>query len=274
MSQKCKELENKVKDVGENPILAKETYLELAQCYEKIHQTKNAFKAYEKVAKISVDIASKFDDPEEAQKFYDEAVEYYAKIKKTKDVLKIKTKAALHYVEAAKILYNTKVRIIYAIKYLKVANKIFEELKDSDSMTQNNQMIQSIQQSIGLPIEEIDSILEEHPKPPLIQEPPILEAREFEKTKQELEESRLESEKARQKERKLEEKKRKEEKLEKERLISEEQQKYKKGILSQLVKEGKTAEEIKEFKESLSDFEEEEKSKLSSIDELLKKKGS
>ncbi|MHA1301761.1 MAG: hypothetical protein ACTSO9_20265 [Candidatus Helarchaeota archaeon] len=274
MSQKCKELEEKAKNIGNNPVLAKEIYLELANCYEETHQTKKANKAYENVAKILFNTAAKFEDPEEARKLYEEAHDYYKKIKKSKECLKCKKLTAESYINAAKRLYNTKKRMIYAIKYLNTANNILEDLKEKDRITQNKQFINLIQEQIGLPIEEINSILEEYPKPVIIREPPILEAREFERRKKELEQKALEEAKRLEKQRKLEEKKLKEEQLAIEKKRIEEEQKYKKEVLSKLVQEGKTADEIKEYKESLEKFEKEEKSQLSTLDALLKKKES
>ena len=88
MSENCKELENKAKKISDNPVVAKETYLQVARCWEKKYQKKKAAKAYEKVAQIVCNTADQFEDPEEAQNFYEEAIEYYKKIDKEKEVSK------------------------------------------------------------------------------------------------------------------------------------------------------------------------------------------
>ena len=163
MSKNCKELENEAKNIGDNPVLAKETYLKLANCYEEIRDQKKAFKAYEKVAKIVFDLAVQFEDPEEAEKLYDEAIQIYKKIKRSKEVLKCQQKTAESYVNSAKRLHNNRVRLIYAIKYLKKATEIYKELKESDKLPQIKELITTIQKQIGLPIEELDQILEEYP---------------------------------------------------------------------------------------------------------------
>jgi len=272
MLKKCQELEKQVKNVGNNPVLAKEIHLKLAECYEKNHDSKKAGKTYEKVAKIIFDTAIQFEDPEEARKLFEEAISYYNKIKKSKESIKCKQKIGEAYVTAAKRLQKSRQRMIYAIKYLNSANEIYTELKEKDKIEQNKQFINLIQNQIGVPLEELNNMLKEYPKPVLIREPPILEKRDFERRKKEYEQKLVEEAKNKENELKLEKKKRRKEEIERERRRVEEEQKYKKEILTTLVKEGKTAEEIKEVKATLEKFEKEEKSQLSAIDQLLKKK--
>jgi hypothetical protein len=272
LSENCKELENKAKKISDNPVVAKETYLQVARCWEKKYQKKKAAKAYEKVAQIVCNTADQFEDPEEAQKFYEEAIEYYKKIDKEKEVSKCIVTMAEAYISTAKKLHNTRKRIIYAIKYLQNANKIYEQLQNKDKINQNQQLFEIIQKEIGLPKDEISSILEEFPVLPTIRKPDILETREFEELKKEREEKRKFDEKEREKARKMEEKEKEKEKMLKEKEFLEKKQEYEKAIMQKLVKEGKTAEEIRKYKEELAELEEEEKSQLAALDQLMKKK--
>ncbi|MFX0139714.1 MAG: hypothetical protein ACFFDN_39105 [Candidatus Hodarchaeota archaeon] len=272
MSENCKELENKAKKVSDNPVIAKETYLQVARCWEKKYQKKKAAKAYEKVAEIVCNTADQFEDPEEAQKFYEEAIEFYKKIDRSKEISKCTLRIAESYSSAAKQLHSTRKRIIYAIKYLQIANKVYEQLKIQDKINQNLQLIETIQKEIGLPTDEISSILEEFPQVPSIRKPDILETIEFEALKKEREEKRKLEDKELEKIKKLEEKeKEKEEELKKKEFL-EKKQEYEKVVLQKLVKEGKSAEEIKKYKEELAELEKEEKSQMEALDQLFKKK--
>ncbi|NVM03985.1 MAG: hypothetical protein HWN67_16760 [Candidatus Helarchaeota archaeon] len=272
MSENCKDLENKAKKITDNPVVAKETYLQVARCWEKKYQKKKAAKAYEKVAQIVCNTADQFEDPEEAQKFYEEAIEYYKKIDRQKEVSKCTVIMAESYITAAKKLHNTRQRIIYAIKYLQTANKIYEQLQNKDKINQNLQLIELIQKEIGLPKEEITSILEEFPELPLIRKPEILETREFEELKKQREEKGKLDDKEREKAKKLEEKEKVKEDMLKKKEYLEKKQEYEKAVVQKLVKEGKSAEEIKQFKKELAELEEEEKSQMAALDQLMKKK--
>ncbi|MFX1453226.1 MAG: hypothetical protein ACFFCM_20500 [Promethearchaeota archaeon] len=274
MSENCKELEDKAKKISDNPVVAKETYLQVARCYEKKYQKKKAAKAYEKVAQIICDTADQFEDPEEAQKFYEEAIEFYKKAEKSKEISKCTLKIAESYMSTAKQLHNSRKRIIYAIKYLKSANIFYKQLQQDDKITQNSQLVETIQKEIGLPTDEISSILEEFPQVPSIRKPDILETREFEALKKEREGRRKLDEKEREKEIKLKEKEKEKEEMLKQKEYLEKKQEYEKAVLQNLVKEGKTAEEIKKYKEELAELEEEEKSQMAALDQLLKKKES
>ncbi|NVM03984.1 MAG: hypothetical protein HWN67_16755 [Candidatus Helarchaeota archaeon] len=127
MSQKCKNLESQAKTLlKEDPLKAKDTYINAAECYNKNFKKKDYKKVMIKAIKILQDYCKPLD-PFKGREYIEEAAKYYEKLELKEESNSIMISLADKFADYAKKIEKSNLNLVNAIKYFLSAEELYLE---------------------------------------------------------------------------------------------------------------------------------------------------